>query len=393
MKAPMRIGLPRLQDATPSNTHDISRDQFMLTGALAKQGYDWWWHSFTGYHAITGQKRAFFIEFFLVNPALAEDEPVFGQLPQNKAEGKRPSYLMVKAGCWGQHARQLHRFFPWREVAVGSGTPYYVAADDCLATETDLVGRVNVAAEDAAAHPEWMCDDGRMMWDLHVDKQIAFNVGYGASEPMRASGAFEMFWHAEGMKTAYAGSVWLDGERYIVDPSSCWGYADKNWGRDFTSPWVWLASSDLTSMRSGKRLRNSAFDIGGGRPKIAGIALERQLLGQIVYEGTPYEFNFSKPWTGSTTQFDCREADDEIVWHVQQDTLTARLVTDIRCPKREMLLVNYEAPDGAKRHNRLWNGGTGTGQLQLFRKHRGDLELIDDIRAASVGCEYGEYDD
>ena len=273
MKAPMRIGLPCLQDATPSNTHDISRDQFMLTGALAKQGYDWWWHSFTGYHAITGQKRAFFIEFFLVNPALAEDEPVFGQLPQNKAGGKRPSYLMVKAGCWGQHARQLHRFFPWREVAVGSGTPYYVAADDCLATETDLVGRVNVAAEDAAAHPEWMCDDGRMMWDLHVDKQIAFDVGYGASEPMRASGAFEMF------------------------------------------------------------------------------------------------------------------------WHVQQDTLTARLVTDIRCPKREMLLVNYEAPDGAKRHNRLWNGGTGTGQLQLFRKHRGDLELIDDIRAASVGCEYGEYDD
>jgi len=57
-----------------------------------------------------------------------------------------------------------------------------------------------------------------------------------------------------------------------------------------------------------------------------------------------------------------------------------------------MLLVNYEAPDGSKRHNRLWNGGTGTGRLQLFEKRSGQLELVDDILASSIGCEYGEYD-
>lgn len=375
-----------------ADTHDITRNQFMLTGAMAKRGYDWWWHSFTGYNAITGEKRAFFIEFFLVNPALAQDEPVFGQLPENQEAGKRPSYLMVKAGCWGKMARQLHRFFAWPEVEVGTGAPYYVAADDCLATETALVGSVNVTSEAAAEHPEWMCDAGRMMWDLRVDKLLAFNVGYGASDPMRASGAFEMFWHVEGMKTAYSGNVWLDGERYIVHPSSCWGYADKNWGRDFTSPWVWLASCDLRSSRTGERLENSAFDIGGGRPKIAGVALDRQLLGSIIYEGKAYEFNFSKPWTGSATEFECHETEDEIVWHVQQDTNGARLITDIRCPKSDMLLVNYEAPDGKKRHNRLWNGGTGTGRLRLYSKVSGKLFLVDDMQANSIGCEYGEYD-
>jgi hypothetical protein len=287
---------------------------------------------------------------------------------------------------------QLHRFFPWKDVAIGGGDPYFVMADDCLATETDLVGEVRVSELDATAHPEWMCDAGSMAWDLRVDKQIAFNVGYGASKPLRASGAFEMFWHAEGMKTAYEGSVWLGGQRYLVHPSSCYGYADKNWGRDFTSPWVWLASNDLRSAKTGMRLGNSAFDIGGGRPKIGPVALDRKLLGQIVYEGKPYEFNFSKPWTGSRTQFDCRETEDEIIWHVQQDTLRARLVTDIRCPKAEMLFVNYEAPTGLKRHNRLWNGGTGTGRIQLFEKIDGELELIDDMRASSIGCEYGEYD-
>ena len=184
----------------------------------------------------------------------------------------------------------------------------------------------------------------------------------------------------------------IDGEPYIVDPEACFGYADKNWGRDFTSPWVWLSSCNLVSTKSGNRLDNSAFDIGGGRPKVAGIALNRKLLGCINYEGRPFEFNFSKPWTGSTTEFDCWETDDAIYWHVVQQTREAKMQTDITCEKSDMLLVNYEAPDGSKRHNRLWNGGTGIGRIQLFEKRNKTFELLDDIRAASVGCEYGEYD-
>jgi tocopherol cyclase len=61
--------------------------------------------------------------------------------------------------------------------------------------------------------------------------------------------------------------------------------------------------------------------------------------------------------------------------------------TDISCQKKDMLMVNYEAPDGSKRHNRLWNGGTGTGTVKLYR----GSELIDDVQAENVGCEYGEY--
>ena len=374
------------------DTHDITRNQFMLTGGFARKGYDWWWHSFTGYHAKTGERRAFFIEFFCINPASGEHVPVFGQLPVNKFAHKGPSYVMVKAGSWGEGAKQLHRFFAWEDVEVGQGAPFFVAAGDCICCETDLIGRVDVAAEDAEAHPEWMSDAGSMLFDLKIDKQIAYNVGYGASEPLRTAQAFEMFWHVEGMKTAYSGTVVLDGETYIVDPDTCFGYADKNWGADFTSPWVWLSSCDLTSTITGERLLNSAFDIGGGRPKVGPVALDRQLLGCMNYEGVPYEFNFSKPWTGSTTSFDCWETDDVLFWHVDQKTNAARLVTDITCPKSEMLLVNYESPDGAKRHNRLWNGGTGFGRVQLFEKRDGDYVLVDDIRAGSVGCEYGEYD-
>ena len=286
----------------------------------------------------------------------------------------------------------MHRFFAWDEVDLGRGVPFYVQADDCLCCETDLIGRVEVSAQDAAAHPEWMCDAGCMLWDLHAEKQIAFNVGYGASAPLRAAQAFEMYWHAEGMKTAFSGTVVLDGETYDVLPDTCYGYADKNWGADFTSPWVWLASSNLVSSISGERLEDSAFEIGGGRPKVFGVALERKLLGQMVYKGHAYEFNFSKPWTGSKTRFEASEEAERIVWHVEQETHDALMVTDISCPKNEMLLVNYEAPNGTKRHNRLWNGGTGSGRIQLFERGANGWRLIDDIAVANVGCEYGEYD-
>ena len=35
------------------------------------------------------QEKPFFIEFFTINPALGEKDPVFGQLPENKEEGKK----------------------------------------------------------------------------------------------------------------------------------------------------------------------------------------------------------------------------------------------------------------------------------------------------------------
>lgn len=232
-----------------------------------------------------------------------------------------------------------------------------------------------------------MCDAGEMSWNLKIEKQIAYNVGCGASRPLRDSEAFEMYWHAEGMKTAYSGEVLWNGRRYTVTPETSWGYADKNWGRDFTSPWVWLSSDNLVSRRTGRRLENSVFDIGGGRPKIGHLALPDKLLAAFWYEGEEFEFNFSKFWTLTRTDFDCHETASQMVWHIEQETPLHRMVTDITCEKKDMLLVNYEAPDGARRHRRLWNGGSGVGTVKLYR----GTELIDEIAAANTGCEYGEY--
>ncbi|MCI2069313.1 MAG: hypothetical protein LKJ88_07085 [Bacilli bacterium] len=370
---------------------DISRDAFMLKGVLSKEGYDWWWHSFTAHNKKTGEEKAFFIEFFLINPALGGDKPLFGLV--DGKEGHSPSYLMVNVGTWGEKALQLHRFFGWSKVKVAKGVPFQIEADDCFLNEEETRGRVEVDEKENKKHPEWFSDSGTLIWDLKIHKLIPYNVGYGASKLLRDAAAFQMYWHAEGMKTEFEGTLKLDGEEYVVERKNSYGYADKNWGKDFTSPWLWLASSHLISKKTGKELTSSAFDIGGGRPKIGTIALDRKLLGMFNYEGKEYEFNFSKFWTHTKTKFSFRETNEEAIWHVEQENLLSKMVSDIVCLKKGMILIRYESPDGKMLHKHLNNGGNGKGTIKLYQKKVGKLILIDEITALNVGCEYGEYEE
>ena len=74
-----------------------------------------------------------------------------------------------------------------------------------------------------------------------------------------------------------------------------------------------------------------------------------------------------------------------------QTTFRAKMEVEISCPKAEMPLINYESPDGQKRHTRLWNCGNGAGTVRLYEKKDSRWDLVDDVHAEHGGCEYGEY--
>lgn len=376
------------------NKHDLDKNSYMLTGSFAKRGYDWWWHNFTGRDVETGEEKSFFIEFFIINPKLTKNsnKPILGQAKESQENHIPPSYLMVKCGCWGENAKQLHRFFPLSKVVFKNGKKLDIEVEDCSISENHLKGHVLVSKEDIEKHPEHMCQAGEMSFNLKLRKDIAWNVGYGTSFIFRFLKAFEMYWHAEGIKTFVSGEVTFDGKKYIVKEETSYGYADKNWGRAFTSPWVWLSSWDLYSEKEQRQLTNSAFDIGGGRPKAFGITFERKLLGCLYLEGKCYEFNFSKFWTRSKTEFSSTQDEEKIYWHVVQEASGYKLETEISCKLKDMLLVEYEEPDGRHRHNNLYNGGTGTGTLKFYQRKKKEWVLIDTLKASHIGCEYGEFD-
>ena len=92
------------------------------------------------------------------------------------------------------------------------------------------------------------------------------------------------------------------------------------------------------------------------------------------------------------TEFSFEELEEEVIWHVRQENIHAAMETTIHCLKKDMLLINYEAPDGSKHHKRLWNGGNGWGTVKLFDRQGKEWSLVDEVEATHIGCEYGEYD-
>jgi len=360
---------------------DVNKNEYMLKGKFSYQGYDWWWHNFTAINHETKEEKPFFIEFYICNPKVGGDEVILGKNGKNK-----PSYLMVKCGTWGKDAKQLHRFIPINQVKIKEKGSIKIESDDCYLDEHTLKGHVSV---DSIRDGE-MCDIGDMSFNLKINKINAYNVGYGTSKLFRDMHAFEMYWHLQGMKSKYEGEIIYNGVKYDVIPDKSYGYADKNWGCNFTSPWVWLSSWDMYSNKYHKQLDNSVFAIGGGCPKVFNISLPRKLLGAFIYEGQQHEFNFSKFWNNIKTTFDFEESEKECIWHVTQSNWKNIIEVEVKCQKEDMLKINYEDPLGYKKHNNLWNGGNGVGNIKFYKKK--NHELIDDITIKHIGCEYGEFD-
>ncbi len=359
------------------NRHDAKRDRLMLTGKLARQGYDRWWHSFTAVDE-NGFEKPFFIEFFACNPALSNDEAVIGRLPKNIGSGRRPSYLMVSVGCWGDDGALLRRFVPWKDVEAHDGVPYSIAGAGCFCDETSTHGHVSVSEEDAEAHPEWMCDAGDMKWDLRIDKRITYNAGHGTGGLFHAAKPTETSWHAEGMKTVYSGTITYNGREYRASHESCYGYADKSWGSGLSCPWIRLISCDLVSKNAGKRLSNSCLAMIGEKS-----GTDWNVLGGMFYEGECLEFSSSKHRSGEGTTLEFKAGGSRTSWRVSHAGREERFVADVECLGKDVMRTGYESPDG-KAADVVWIGGNGSGMLRLYRGN----ELVDEILIGHVICEY-----
>lgn len=366
-----------------------SKNSYRLNGKRSQRGYDWWWHSFVGRHAESGALKPFFIEYYVINPGLNTGDIIWGQDPRSKEQEKRPSYAMIKAGAWGEGKSQLHNFYSIDEFRT-STQRLSLRIGHNLLSEKFLIGRVMVSEKDRDRYPERMSDAGSMSWDLKIEKDLSFDVGYGSSHLSNKLGLFRMYWHVEGMRCQYSGEVIYNEQKYLVEPDTSCGYQDKNWGRDYTNPWIWLSCNNFYSVSRGVKA-DVSLDLGGGCPVVLGIPMKRKILTALYYEGKLLEFNFSKFWKRSRQEFNCHEDDTHVHWDVKVENSTHVAKIRFRCEKSKMLLVNYENPDGLKHHDRLWNGGHGHGTLSLYGKKGRKLKLIDELRGELAGCEYGEH--
>lgn len=369
----------------------MSKNGFRLNRKTSRNSYDWWWHSFVASHSETGELKPFFIEYYVINPGLWKGEIIWGQQKANKENKVKPCYAMLKVGTWGEDKIQLHNFYDISDFHASRKKLECTIGSNKL-DEYALSGEVSVTEQERDAFPERMSDAGSLKWDLSVEKDLQFDVGYGSSKILAHLNVFHMYWHVQGMRCRFAGKIILNHEEYDVHPETSYGYQDKNWGRDYTNPWIWLNCNNFYS-KSKKKNIDASLDIGGGCPRVFGVPLDRRILTALYYDNQLIEFNFSKFWKKSKQFFNSYEDSTHIYWEVISENRTYKMDVKFKCDKSKMLLVNYESPKGEKKHNKLWNGGHAEGVLKLYKKEAKGFKLIDELTGALGGCEYGEYDE
>ncbi len=353
-----------------------------------------WFHSFSAIQPQTGERRVFFIEYLMMNPSLGRSKPILGQLPKNQKNGIRPSYLMMKAGAFGGDGGstpiQLHQFYPMTELKVALN-PFVLQFGENFFSEQYIFGNVNVSHKDARRKSH-MTDEGCISWDLKIRKSIACHTGRLADVFRSAANALETFWHGEGIKAQFQGTITLDGVTYEVTPKDSYGYADKHWGSSFPSPWLQLASSRLTSERTGRELKHSAFAVDGCQSRFLWFRLRKKLLLQLTYEGEDFEFDFS-PFNRQC-KWHAKRTNKRLIWQIVAMNKDAVIKATLSSFTGEMMHLDYEDPTG-QRPDAVLAGGNGCGKILLYRRTGNETnqkELIDTLYLDNVLSIYGNGD-
>ncbi|KAJ3117871.1 hypothetical protein HK100_000725 [Physocladia obscura] len=354
------------------------------TTSLKTNGYDWWWHNFVAVSRVDKSLRPFFIEYYIINPGLTPDSVTLG------CDGKnRPSYAMMKVGTWGKDAVQLHNFYPPAQFKA-SHENMEVSIGSNFANDTQLKGSVHVSEADSA-RPEFFSDAGSISWDLTANKILSFDTGYATRKPFRSTNLLEMSWFVRGMKTEYSGTVTFNNQIYDVFPDRSYGYQDKNWGTEYTNPWIWLSCNKFVSRNTRQQLNLTSLDVGGGRVRIGGISVGTQILLAFYYEGVLHEFSFTNPLLLSSVTPIITQTDTHVTWKIEAKNINSKVELDFSAEKSLGLKINYESPDGNIKHKNLHNFGYAKGTLKFYTKSNFSYILVDTLDGDMGGAEYGEY--
>lgn len=379
-------------------------NRYMLKGSLRKNGFDRWRLITSGFSTVTGEERTFLIEFYIVNPSLSSKECILGfksRLAKTEADLQyalagtasaktaseeillQPSFCMVKGCCLGNGGKQINSYFPSSKMKIGRHEFLLKVGDseqnECVLTENMTKGSVSATYSELNEKPELLCNAGLMDWNLRFDMVTGFLPDF-----MHKG----LNWAPLGGYTMFSGTIHLDGEEYQVVPKSSFGYIDKNWGKDFTSPFFHLSSSNLTSSITGKLLDKSCF-------VVQGVYDER--LG-VFASINDKEFAFAADsGRKSVVTYECIEMprDDEGVklhWTVSVHDHNTVMDIDIFCNTDEMFVRDYESPVGGRKVLKVLGGGTGTGEIRLYRRIKKNLELIEHCAVSKAICEYGNFE-
>ncbi|MCK9169311.1 MAG: hypothetical protein M0P01_02735 [Treponema sp.] len=382
-----------------SKKNDSSR-KIRLNNALKKSGAIWRRFIFNGSDTETGRECMFFVELEMLNPFLSPDVPVLGFKERKKISEEdlqyalagtkaahelpgesfvTPSYIAVRAGTFGQNAKQLCGYYPVKRIKGGFRSEN-IEVGKCIFTDNFIRGEISCSSSEQCLHPEYFCDSGLINWDLQYEILYSFPAEYTKKTDI---------WIPFGARTAFAGTVTFDGRRYRIVSKTSSGYIDLHAGHTLPLPWIHMSSSSLTSLISGKTLFNSCFAVHGLYENQLAMAVNLEENSITIKAGGRRQ-KINPVW--ECTQMPADEDGEKLHWSVSADTKRWVIDIDVTCPTKELSVRNIELPDGERKVMKHLACGTGTGEIRLYHHVGKNLELIEDAHIANALCEFGQLE-
>ncbi len=383
-------------------TSKISKrfDHYILRGKLRQEGFERWRYVLSAVNKITGEEKKFFIELYIVNPGISPKVAVLSQKSRlalsesdlqyalagtstaahaNDEIEVLPSYVLVKAGVFGASGKHMNKFLASSQFAFVRNSEVFKAGD-CIFGDKALSGSVLVSTQDLRVRPELLCNAGTMSWDLKFERVIESTPLFNIRNSV---------WAPIGAKVLFSGLINLDGQEYVVLPKNSNGYIDKGWGTRPCSPYFHVSSSKLTSIISGKPMVNSCFALEG---EFGG-----KLCAYINFEGVKYNIQNRKIFKKNMIIHDCSQLTDnaegdKVHWSVSIHKGKFVIDIDLYCRGEEMFVRDYEMPQG-KRGLLKVLGGTGTGEIRVYKKINKNLELLEHATVGNSICEFGQMEE
>lgn len=364
-----------------------------------KSGINFWRFFFPGINQENKEECFFCLEFEVLNPNISENEMLFSLsqkkiLPEdlqsallgnssilNEQTNTKSSYCSVRLLKLGKKSKQLCQFMSFKEVDFDFKNMEFKIGNK-LFTDKSLSGFISIANEDEIKNKEIFCQQGYATWNLEYKIKESELKGYH-NDSYR--------WFPIGVKTDFVGKVNFDGEDFLVDTRTALGHIDRFYGNAYPTELIHIYCSNLISMISGKKLENSAFCI-------QGIFENRiSLIGNL--ENIDISFFANKSQRAYNCVFDCVEvpgienhSERMLHWSFSLNDKQTIVDIDIFCRLTELNNRIIEKPEGNRNIISLLEGGTGFGEIKLYKKNKKAIEQIEHAKLTKVICEFGKSD-
>ena len=368
-----------------------------------KIGINIWRFFFTGIDKVSGKESSFFVELEFLNSHLSYEEPVLGFKPrititeddlqyalagtssaQNLQSEKivQPSYVVVRVGKFGADAKQVCSYHSVKSVKI-SQKPFSLLVGNKLFAEDKITGFINITEDEYQKHPEYLCDKGYVTWNLNYEVIHEFSAGYENKTDR---------WFPYGMKTSYVGTINFNGDEYIVDSRKSFGYMDRYCGKTMPDTWFHISSLNLTSIISGKTLFDSSFSVQGEFNKRVSF-LGNFEGSEVVFCADSSKRAYTAVWTCVQTPENDDLNENKLHWSVSINSKQWVIDIDLYCRINELNNRKLEMPEGNRKILDILYGGTGTGEIKLFKRRRKTLEQIEYANITKAVCEFGHTEE